>query len=162
VDAQLGVDHVVEGFLDVINSRGHEVLPSRGEAVAWDIPAAGSSMFSRACDVASFQAIHESNAHFTRAGYFDTPVNATASSRTSSSGVTRPLLCINATNSRCATRPVSMSRPMTRSVRTEALAWLIEQPALSYDTSVTVSPSSLTRNVISSPHVGLTWCTSTS
>ena len=32
-----------------------------------------------------------------------------------------------------------MSRPMTRSVRTDALAWLIEHPALSYDTSRTVS-----------------------
>src|SRR5665213_3904939 len=54
VDAQLGVDHVIESFLDVINSRGHELLPSRVEAVAGEIPAAGSSLFSRACAVASF------------------------------------------------------------------------------------------------------------
>ena len=55
---------------------------------------------------------------------------------------------------------------MTRSDITDALAWLIEQPRASYDTSVTTgSPStslSVTRRVTSSPHVGLTWWTSAS
>ena len=49
---------------------------------------------------------------------------------------------------------------------TEALAWLIEQPSASYDTSATTGspPASfrLTRSVTSSPQVGLTWCTSAS
>ena len=44
---------------------------------------------------------------------------------------------------------------------TEALAWLIEQPSESYETSSTTCspPTSLraTRSVTSSPHVGLTW-----
>ena len=81
---KLWIDHVVEGFPDVVDGRGHEVLPSGARQRRGD-PAAGSSC-SRACTVASFQAIHDSSAHFTRAGYFETPMNATASSRTSSSG----------------------------------------------------------------------------
>ena len=44
-----------------------------------------------ACAVASFHAIQPSSAHLIRAGYFDTPANATASSSTSSSGSTRAL-----------------------------------------------------------------------
>jgi hypothetical protein len=50
--------------------------------------------------------------------------------------------------------------PMTRSLITDALAWLIEQPSESYDTSSTTgSPStslSVTRSVTSSPQTGLT------
>ena len=56
--------------------------------------------------------------------------------------------------------------PMTRSLITEALAWLIEQPSESYETSSTTgSPLTslrLTRSVTSSPQTGLTWCTSAS
>ena len=48
-------------------------------------------------------------------------------------------------------------RPTTRSVSTDADAWLIEHPSVSYETSDTVSPSSATRSVISSPQVGLIW-----
>jgi SUF system NifU family Fe-S assembly protein len=52
------------------------------------------------------------------------------------------------------------SLPTSSSFSTEALAWLIEQPWPSYETSPITVPSIRTRRVISSPQVGLTWCTS--
>jgi hypothetical protein len=48
---------------------------------------------------------------------------------------------------------------MTRSLITEAEAWLIEHPMLSYETSSTTPPATRTRKVTSSPQVGLTWRT---
>ncbi len=113
--------------------------------------------------MASFQAIQPSSAHLIRAGYFDTPANATASSRTSSSGSTCPLDCISSRKASPILMASLTGLPITRSVITDALAWLIEQPRESKETSSTTgSPSasfSATRSVTSSPQVGLTWYT---
>src|SRR5262249_48974578 len=51
-----------------------------------------------ACAVASLNAIHDRSAHFTRAGYFATPANATPSSSTDSSPSTSPRPAIIAVN----------------------------------------------------------------
>ncbi len=81
--------------------------------------------------VASFQAIHDSSAHFTRAGNFATPAKAMPSSSTSSSGSTVPLPCIRARNSPWIFIASSTVLPMTRSVITEVAACEIEQPSAS-------------------------------
>ena len=114
--------------------------------------------------VASFQAIQPSSAHLIRAGYFDTPANATASSRTSSSGSSCPLDFISSRKASSIFIASLTGLPITRSVMTDALAWLIEQPRDSKETSsTTASPStpgfSATRSVTSSPQVGFTWYT---
>jgi hypothetical protein len=98
----------------------------------------------------------------TRDGYFETPANATASSRISSSGSTAPLDCISRRNSSCTATAAPTGLPTTRSVSTDVDAWLIEQPAPSYETSSTTPPATFTRSVTSSPQVGFTWCTSAS
>src|SRR5262249_30663076 len=80
VDAQLRVDHVAHSLLDVLDLRrghglfGHFTTPSSDTARA----------------VASLNAIHDSSAHFTRAGYLATPPKATPSSSSSSSPSTSP------------------------------------------------------------------------
>ena len=66
-----------------------------------------------------------------RAGNFATPANAMPSSRTSSSGSTLPWPCISARNASWVASALSTGWPMTRSVITEAAAWLIEQPSAS-------------------------------
>ena len=112
--------------------------------------------------VASFQAIHDSSAHFTRAGNLATPANAMPSSRRSSSGSTWPLPCMRVRNSSWIAIASSTGLPMTRSVITDAEACEMEQPRASYDTSSTTPSDTCTRRVTSSPQVGLTWCTSAS
>ena len=57
------------------------------------------------------------------------------SSSTSSSGSTSPRPCISSRNASWVANASSTGWPMTRSVSTEAAAWLIEQPSASYDTS---------------------------
>ena len=75
-----------------------------GRSVA-SVMRSSSPLAATAWAVASFHAIQPSSAHLTRAGYFETPANATASSSTSSSGSTLPLDCISRRNSSCtATR----------------------------------------------------------
>ena len=81
--------------------------------------------------VASFQAIHDSSAHLTRAGNLATPAKAMPSSSTSSSGTTVPLPCIRVRNSSWIAIASSTGLPITRSVITEALACEIEQPTAS-------------------------------
>ena len=76
-------------------------------------------------------AIQPSNAHFTRAGYRATPANATPSPSTSSSGSTWPRPCTISWNARSTVEAVADGRPTTRSVSTDADAWLIEQPSVS-------------------------------
>ena len=116
--------------------------------------------------MASFQAIHDSSAHFTRAGNLATPANAMPSSRTSSSGSTVPLPCMRVRNVSWTDIASSSGLPITRSASTDAEACEIEQPTASYETSSTLSPfpssARCTRSVTSSPHVGFTWCTSAS
>src|SRR6185437_2933507 len=73
-----------------------------------------------------------------------------------------PLDCISRRNSSCTATASSTGLPTTRSVSTEVDAWLIEQPAPSYETSSTTPSATLTRNVTSSPQVGFTWWTSAS
>src|SRR5215469_9678705 len=91
--------------------------------------------------VASFQAIQQSNAHLMRAGYFDTPSKATASPRTSSSGSAAPRDCIRARNSSLTAIASATVFPMIRSAMTDVLAWLIEQPSVSWEMSaITGSP----------------------
>ena len=90
VDAELGVDHVAHGLLDVLDV----AMPGAGRVVSVAVSlmrsprrvSRGTSSCATAWAVASFQAIQPSSAHLMRAGYFETPANATASSSTSSSG----------------------------------------------------------------------------
>ena len=91
-------------------------------------------------DVASFHAIHDSRAHFTRAGNFATPAKAMPSSSTSSSGSTCPRPCIRVRNSSC-TASASVDRAGRSPGRSSprSAAWLIEQPSASYDTSSTTA-----------------------
>lgn len=81
--------------------------------------------------VASFHAIQLSSAHLTRAGYLETPANATASSSTSSiasSGSSCPLDCISSRKVSWIFCAWDSSLPTSSSFSTEALAWLMEQP----------------------------------
>ena len=113
--------------------------------------------------MASFQAIHGSSAHFTRAGNFATPAKAMPSSSTSSSGSTVPLPCIRVRKLSCTAIASATGLPITRSAITEVAACEIEQPIASYDTSATRPVRRrCTRTVTSSPQVGLTWWTSAS
>ena len=73
-------------------------------------------------------AIQPSSAHFTRAGYFETPANAMPSPMTSSSPSIVPrdeTISVNAATVFSASPTVS---PITWSVSTDVAAWLIEQP----------------------------------
>ena len=76
-------------------------------------------------------AIQPSSAHFTRAGYRATPANATPSPSTSSSGSTCPRPCAISWNAASTFIESVTDRPTTRSVSTDADAWLIEQPSVS-------------------------------
>ena len=82
-------------------------------------------------------AIHDNSAHFTRAGYFETPANATPSSSSSSSGCIWPRLATISV--KASTRDIASSTglPTNSSCSTLADAWLIEQPIPSYETSAT-------------------------
>src|SRR3712207_2668368 len=165
VDPELGVDDVLHRLGHVLHGQRRGCLgvgrDRRQVAVAvvdlvghdWLLPAT-------TCAVASFHAIHPSSAHLTRAGNFATPANATPSSSTSSSGSTPPRPCMSSRNASCTSNASATRLPTTRSLRTLTDAWLIEQPRASYDTSWTTasspSPSTRTRRVTSSPHVGFT------
>src|SRR6478736_2424041 len=109
--ARSGLGHV--GQVAVVDALGvgHEGAPSDW---AWA--------------VASFHAIQESNAHFTRAGNLATPAKAMPSSRTSSSGSTCPLPCMSSRNVWWICIASSTGLPITRSVSTEADACEMEQP----------------------------------
>src|SRR5215467_11110434 len=130
VDAQFGVHDVAQRLQQVLGVRSlnnffaHLLPPSRAP------PHAGSCS-PIACAVASFHAIQASRAHLIRAGYLDTPANATASPSTSSSGSPSPFDCMSARNSSWSFIPSPTGRPITRSLSTDALAWLIEQPSAS-------------------------------
>src|SRR5690606_10255243 len=115
VDAQFGVDDVHQGLADLflrgrfhLHGLAHAVVLSASEPRAWA--------------VASFHAIQLRRAHFTRAGYLETPANATASSRISSiasSGSIFPLDCISSRKvswTRCAS---VRSLPTSSSFSTE-------------------------------------------
>ena len=94
-----------------------------------------------------------------RAGYCETPANATASSRRFSSPDSEPLLCIKDKNDAAITSASARDFPIKRSLIIEVLAWEIEHPTPSQETDETSSPSSFTANVISSPQLGFTWWT---
>src|SRR5690606_2126303 len=146
VHAQLGVDHHAHGLLAVVDLR-HALGPTgralrrlgllrlllevgRRPALALAVRL-GHAPTSLEFDVrasASLNAIHPSNAHFTRAGYLATPANAMPSSRTSSSGSTWPRPCMSSVNASIVVIASSMLWPTTRSVSTDVDAWLIEQP----------------------------------
>ena len=107
------------------------------DQLAHDIVVIDQGGFGHACPpsapasaraVASFHAIQPSSAHLMRAGYLDTPANATASSRMSSSGLACPLDCISVRKASLILIASPTGLPITRSVITDALAWLIEQP----------------------------------
>src|ERR1035441_9740422 len=153
VDAELRVDDVAHRLQDVLGLGGGQLAGSSGGVL-------GHLCSSSARAVASFQAIQPSRAHLIRAGYLDTPSNATASPSTSSFGSAAPRDCLSFRNSALTSIASLSGRPMIASASTEVLAWLIEQPSASYDTSATAgSPPasfSATRSVTSSPHVGLT------
>ena len=85
----------------------------------------------RARALASFKAIQLISAHLMRAGYFDTPANATASSSSSSSfsaTAGSPLACISVTKCSPVSSACGTVLPMTRSYIADTEAWLIEQP----------------------------------
>src|SRR5436305_377587 len=85
VDTQLRVDDVLQSLFDVGDRSRHDISPTCASARA----------------VASLNAIHDSSAHLTRAGYFATPAKATPSSSSSSSGSTWPRPDISATKASC-------------------------------------------------------------
>src|ERR1700733_5660781 len=177
VDAELGVDNVAQRLEDVlgllldllVGERGNRrvlghACPPCSERMSDDGSECERWVPESAWAVASFQAIQPRSAHLIRAGYFDTPANATASSRTSSSGSSCPLDFISSRKASSIFIASLTGLPITRSVMTDALAWLIEQPRDSKETSsTTASPStpgfSATRSVTSSPQVGFTWYT---
>src|SRR6478735_1797079 len=133
VDAELGVDDVAHGLLDVSHVRrggglGHDETP-------WGEVELVEEMSTPARARASVKAVQPSRAHLTRAGYFETPAKATPSPMTVSSPATWP-------------REVSMAR--------------IASKETSVTTASAPVPETSTRRVTSSPHVGLMWCTSAS
>src|SRR5436190_1311073 len=136
VEAEVGVDDVAHGLLHVIDLRnapgGARVGLGHGLAHAVSSIVCTSSA-ATACAVASFQAIQPSSAHLIRAGYFDTPSNATASSSTSSCSATTasvsPFVRIRVRNASYALVASARSLPTTRSVITETDACEIEQPS---------------------------------
>src|ERR1700683_4880536 len=176
VDAEFRVHHVTQGLEDVLllgRELGDELageFSSRLRPRVLDRCVLGRGVLGRrvlrhrpasmALAVASFQAIQPSSAHLIRAGYLDTPANATASSSTSSSGDPWPLDCMSPRNAWLIVIASVTGLPMTRSLMTDALAWLIEQPSASYEMSSTAgSPSTSlrgTRNVTLSPQPGCT------
>src|SRR5882757_5308390 len=117
VDAQFGVDHVVQRLADLFFGGRLEGAGGLGHAL--------SSGAERAWAVASFHAIQLSSAHLTRAGYFETPANATASSSTSSiasSGSSWPRDCISSRKVSWIFRASATSLPTSSSLSTDALA----------------------------------------
>ena len=81
--------------------------------------------------LASLRAIQLISAHLMRAGYFDTPANATASSSSSSSFSATdrsPLACISVMKCSPVSSACGTVLPMTRSYIADTDAWLIEQP----------------------------------
>src|SRR3712207_713422 len=130
VDAELGVDDVAHGLLDVLEQRGLAAV----EAVL-DGGVVGHRVAPRSADsaraLASFSAIQLISAHLTRAGYLDTPANAMASSSWSSSSSASagsPLLCISSMNCSPVCSASGTLLPSTRSYMADTEAWLIEQP----------------------------------
>src|SRR5215218_9776627 len=140
VDTQLGVDDVAHGLLEVLQQRrlvgrqlggaliagglvlGHAAVPPVG-AVGW--------AEDRARADASFNAIQLISAHLMRAGYFETPANATASSSSSSSFSATdgsPLACIRVMKCSPVSNASGTVFPTTRSYIADTDAWLIEQP----------------------------------
>src|SRR5690242_13167095 len=81
VDAELGVDDV--GHVGRGGGLGHDGTPCGDEGLV-------DEMSTPACARASVKAVQPSRAHLTRAGYFDTPANATPSPMTDSSPATVP------------------------------------------------------------------------
>ena len=77
---------------------------------------------------ASVNAIQPSSAHLTRAGYFETPAKAMASSRTSSSRLAAARELHHLAERLVRREGVATGWPITRSVITDVEAWLIEQP----------------------------------
>src|SRR5688572_17964217 len=122
VDAELGVDDVAHGLLEVLE---------QGRLVGGQLVLGGHLVPPQARALASLRAIQLISAHLMRAGYLDTPANATASSSSSSSFSATdvsPLACISVM--KCS--PVSSASgtvlPTTRSYIADTDAWLIEQP----------------------------------
>src|ERR1700744_1031775 len=120
VDAEFGVDDIAHRLLDVAKQ-----LVVRRRNFAHPLTSSKSPL---ACASASLNAIQPNSAHFTRAGYFATPANATPSPSTSSSPAIFPrddTIPVNAVTvfSACPTLC-----PITCSVSTDVAAWLIEQP----------------------------------
>src|SRR4051794_21006164 len=129
VDAELGVDDVAHGFLDVGHvgrggGLGHDETPW-GEVELVEV------MSTPARARASVNAVQPSRAHLTRAGYFETPANATPSPMTDSSPATWPREVSMARIASKVTRASATRWPMTSSARTDALATEIEQPCAS-------------------------------
>ena len=148
VDAELGVDDVLHrlGRRPSSEARGRGVvgrgrasrasaLRSRRSRSAPRSCCSSSRLLATACAVASFHAIQPSSAHFTRAGYA-TPGEGDAVLEHVLVGLElAPALHERRGTPRDVRSASSTCLPMTRSVMTDVLAWLIEQPCPSYDTS---------------------------
>ena len=78
--------------------------------------------------VAASKAFQPSRAHFTRAGYRETPAKAMPSPMRSSSPSSSPRLVTIFSNSASLAKACSTGSPMISSAMTEVEAWLIEQP----------------------------------
>src|SRR6478609_3779918 len=131
VHAQLGVDDVAHGLLEVLQQRRLVSRQLGGGLVLGGHVVRGHACPPRARALASLRAIQLISAHLMRAGYFDTPANATASSSSSSSfsaTVGSPLACISVMKCSPASRACGTVFPMTRSYIADTDAWLIEQP----------------------------------
>src|SRR4051812_44436713 len=140
VDAELGVDDVAHGLLDVLDQRrlvrrqlgGVVGCPVLG-GLAHDWPPAGVVGWAaaRARAPASLRAIQLISAHLIRAGYLETPANATASSSSSSSfsaTLASPFDCISVMKCSPVSSACGTVLPTTRSYIAETDAWLIEHP----------------------------------
>src|SRR5699024_3630721 len=80
---------------------------------------------------AASKAFHPSNAHFTRAGYLETPLKAMPSPMRSSAPSSLPRQVIIFSNSASFAKASVTGRPTISSAITEVEAWLIEQPTAS-------------------------------
>src|SRR5690606_9856766 len=156
VEAELRVDDVLRGRFDVGNRRllraarrvgrrsaarrvGRRSGLGRGLVTHADPPAkrcraeipakrCRAQPPATACAVASLKAIQDNRAHFTRAGYLETPAKAMPSSSSPSSGspwLRPPTISVNASTLARASVTVL---PTRSSYSTLADAWLMEQP----------------------------------
>src|SRR5829696_8018206 len=104
----------------------------------WDREATGRKPTYEAPSSSPFcKAVHARTAHFTRAGYFMTPLSAARSSCSGNCSLPT-IMDLKLATSLCTS---SRFLPTSRSAIIEAEAWEMEQPCPVNFTSATLSPS---------------------